>query len=142
MKKDNVGVNTLNGSAADLAHKTVLVLGAGRGGTSMVAGALSKLGIYMGESLSSYYEDGVLANCLSQNDKQQAKKIIQERNDKYSMWGFKKPSLRLWLWLNLFREPVYVVVFRDAFATANRRVISLDKSLFSEMFKVVLINLG
>jgi hypothetical protein len=142
MSNNNSGINNLNGDAAGLPQKTILVLGAGRGGTSMVAGTLAKLGIYMGESLSSYYEDGILANCVTANDKQQARNIIAARNEKYPVWGFKKPSLRLWFWLDLFRQPVYIVVFRDIFATANRRVISLDKSLLAEMFKIALINLG
>lgn len=107
----------------------------------MAAGTLSKLGVYMGEDLPTLYEDSVIGLCLRQNDKRQAKKIIAERNEKYAVWGFKKPTLRLWSWLPLFREPVYIVVFRDLFATANRRVVSLDKSLLKEMLKVLGVNL-
>lgn len=141
MHKENSGFAILNGDAAHLPEKTVIVLGAARGGTSMVAGTLSKLGLYMGEDLPTLYEDSVMSLCLRQNDKRQAKKIIKERNEKYAVWGFKKPSLRLWSWLSLFREPVYIIVFRDLFATANRRVVSLDKFLFREMLNVLGVNL-
>ncbi len=138
MINNNTGFTVLNGDAADLAYKTVLVLGIGRGGTSMVAGVLAKLGVYMGEQLSSRYQDSMLLDCINRNDKRQAKKIIHERNGKYPVWGVKK--LRLWRWDKLFREPVYVVIFRDIFATANRRVTLFNIELLTEMFKIVGLN--
>jgi len=138
MSNKNTGYGILNGDAAGLACKTVLVLGIGRGGTSMAAGTLSKLGVYMGEQLSSRYQDSALLDCINRNDKKQAKKIIRERNEKYPVWGIKK--LQLWRWDTLFREPVYVVIFRDLFATANRRVTLFNISLLSEMFKILGLN--
>jgi hypothetical protein len=130
----NVGYAILNGGAAALPEKTVLVLGLGRGGTSMVAGALSKLGIYMGENLRSRYQDQVLLDCMDRNDKARAREVIQERNDRFPVWGIKK--LRLWRWDGLFRQPVYVVVLRDLFAIANRRTVIYKTPLLSEMLKV------
>ncbi len=138
MSNKNSGFSIINGDAANLTHKTVLVVGIGRGGTSMVAGVLSKLGIFMGEGLSSRYQDNALLDCLQRNDKKQAKKIIKERNSCYPVWGVKK--LRLWRWNHLFRERVYVVILRDIFATANRRVTLYNISLLSEMFKVLGLN--
>lgn len=138
MNNKNTGVTVLNGDAADLPYKTVLVLGIGRGGTSMAAGTLSKLGVYMGDQLSSRYQDSALLDCINRKDKKQAQKIIVERNGQYPVWGIKK--LHLWRWDTLFREPVYVVVFRDLFATANRRVTLFNRSLLSEMFKVLGLN--
>ncbi|MDD2724122.1 MAG: hypothetical protein PHH59_08905 [Methylovulum sp.] len=138
MSNNNTGYSILNGDAAGLAQKTVLVLGIGRGGTSMVAGVLSKLGIYMGDGLSSRYQDTALLDCLDRNDKKQAKKIIQKRNNAYPVWGIKK--LRLWQWRHLFRQPVYVVILRDLYATANRRVTIYNISLLTEMFKVLALN--
>jgi hypothetical protein len=136
MHNDNSGFSIVNGAAAGLSRKTVLVMGVGRGGTSMVAGVLSKLGIYMGDGLSSRYQDAALLDCLKRNDKKQAKKIIQARNAAHPVWGMKKLR-HLWRWNNLFHEPVYVVVLRDVFATANRRVTIYNVSLWSEMFKVL-----
>lgn len=138
MSNKNSGFATINGTAAALPQKTILVLGIGRGGTSMVAGVLSKLGIYMGDGLSSRYQDSTLLDCLKRNDKKQAKKIIKERDASYPVWGVKK--LRLWRWERLFRERVYVVVVRDIFATANRRTTIYNISLLAEMFKVLGLN--
>ncbi len=122
-------------------YKTVIVLGAARGGTSMTAGTLAKLGIYMGDDLSVLYEDSALNACVKEKDKRRAKTIVKERNDKYAVWGVKQNSVRLWSWLRLFREPVYVVVFRDILATANRRVIALERTLFVEMLLAIGQNL-
>ena len=141
MHKENTGAVILNGDCSAMPYKTVIVFGVARGGTSMVAGTLSKLGVFMGENLTALYEDNALGRCVNQNDKTSAKAIVKERNFKYAIWGFKKPSTRLWAWLSIFREPVYIVVFRDIFATANRRVISLDKALFAEMLKIIGQNL-
>lgn len=104
----------------------------------MAAGTLSKLGIYMGDQLSSRYQDQEILDCINKNDKARAKKIIKERNEKYQIWGVKK--LRLWRWDQLFREPVYVVIFRDLFAVANRRVSLFNTPLLSELFNVIRLN--
>jgi len=137
MNLENEGFVTLNGSAAHLSHKTVIVLGTPRGGTSMVAGTLANLGVYMGEQLSVVFQDQVLSQCIKEKDKKKAKQAIRARNEQYPLWGTKNDFPRTGTWLRLFREPVYVVVFRDIFATANRRVVSENLSLLSEMFSVL-----
>lgn len=134
MDNKNLGFAIVNGDAADMPEKTILVLGIGRGGTSMMAGVLSKLGIYMGEELTSRYQDSTLLDCIKRNDKKRAKKIILERNQSHSVWGIKK--LRLWRWDNLFRKPVYVVIFRDLVATANRHATLFNVPLLPEMIKM------
>lgn len=139
MTRENSGLITLNGNAAGLKQKTIIVIGSGRGGTSMVAGVLSKLGIYMGEQLSSRYQDSILIDCINGGNKKQAKRIIHERNEKHSVWGVKK--IRLWYWDKLFRKPVYIVVFRDIFAIANRQANIGNSSLLLEMFNALGKNL-
>ena len=138
MSAQNSGVVTVNGDAARLREKTVLVLGAARGGTSMVAGALAHLGVVMGEGdeLAPFYEDPALTRCLRANDKQAARAIVQAYDGRYPVWGLKTLSRRLWWWLGLFREPVYIVVFRDIVATANRRAVSLGRSVLPEMARI------
>ena len=89
MNIENEGFVTLNGGAAHLSHKTVIVLGTPRGGTSMVAGTLANLGVYMGEQLSAMYQDQVLSQCIKEKDKQKAKQVIQARNAQYPLWGTK-----------------------------------------------------
>lgn len=135
MINQNFGFAMLNGDAADIAEKTVLVLGIGRGGTSMMAGVLSKLGVFMGEELTSRYQDSALLDCIKRNDKKQAKQIILARNQKHPIWGIKK--LRLWHWDGLFRRPVYVVVFRDLVAAANRHSTLFKVPILPEMLKML-----
>lgn len=138
MHKKNSGVVVLNKSCADLPHKTVLVLGVPRGGTSMVAGALSKLGIFMGPEykLAPFYENHELERCVKSKKKTEAIKTIQKYNEAHNTWGLKimPRSWRFWALHPRFREPVYIIVFRDILAIANRRVVSLHKSLLKEMF--------
>lgn len=140
MTNTNEGVTILNGDAAKLKQKTVIVLGVARGGTSMVAGTLHKLGINMGKRLSSIYEDQELAQCINENNSKKAKAIIRERNDKYDIWGIKKLSLRK-SWHRYFRDPVYIVIFRDLFASANRRTIVSNTPLIADLFSVCKQNL-
>lgn len=123
---ENYGFRVLHGNAAALSCKTVIVLGVERGGTSMVAGSLAKLGIYMGDTISAVYEDPQFAHYLKTNDKTKARQLIAARNGSHEIWGLKKPSARLYTasWVRLFRNPVFVVVFRDIMAVANRRAVS------------------
>ena len=53
MHKENTGAVILNGDCSAMPYKTVIVFGVARGGTSMVAGTLSKLGVFMGENLTA-----------------------------------------------------------------------------------------
>lgn len=143
MHKENTGAVILNGDCSAMPYKTVIVFGVARGGTSMVAGTLSKLGVFMGneETLAPFYEDKNLAVSFKNKDKKLAQKLVSEYNKQYPVWGMKTLSNRAWYWLSIFREPVYVVVFRDILAAANRTVVSLNKSLFLEMLKTILHNL-
>jgi len=144
MHKENTGVAVLNGDCAEMPNKTIIVLGIPRGGTSMVAGVLSKLGIFMGlqANLAPFYENGELAACFKGKDKAKAKKIIASYNGQHAIWGIKvlPTAWRFWLCQDWFREPVYVVVFRDVLAISNRWVISLNKSLLREMFIAIGLN--
>lgn len=134
----NSGMCIINGSAAHLPRRTILVLGQERGGTSMVAGALDLLGIYMGNTLSpAVHEDHELGHFLKVDDRVRARQLIRARDSEHDTWGLKKPTLRLLTrrWQKLFREPVYVVVFRDILAIANRRRVSRGHDLISAMYE-------
>lgn len=137
MNKENDGLALLNGSAAGLPHKTVIVLGAPRGGTSMVAGTLSRLGVFMGapEGLSPFYENAELGTCAKAGDRAGAGRVIARFDQTHTHWGIKvlPKSWRFWLRKGLFREPVYVVVFRDPLAVAKRRLVSKDKALVRQL---------
>lgn len=141
MHKENSGLAILNSNCADIPHKTVIVLGVPRGGTSMVTGVLTKLGVFTGGE-TPFYENSKLDICSDEKNKTKAKKIIAGFNHEYPVWGMKimPKSWKFWFNQGIFREPVYIVVFRDLLAIANRQVVSLDKSLLTEMFKAVRFN--
>ncbi|MDQ3797346.1 MAG: hypothetical protein M3294_07255, partial [Pseudomonadota bacterium] len=64
----NLGFHELRPSTGPV-EKTVIVLGVARGGTSMVAGALSKLGVYMGDAITGVvFEDLTLSRAVERRD--------------------------------------------------------------------------
>lgn len=144
MNKQNNGLAVLNGSGEDIPEKTILVLGSQRGGTSMVSGAIAKLGVYMGPlyKIAPLYENPDLNILAKGNTKAKVKKTIASYNKRYPIWGVKifSRSWLFWLFQAKLREPVYIVVFRDILAIAKRRVVSLDRSLIKEMFTANWIN--
>lgn len=115
--------------------KTYIVLGLGRSGTSMVAGALHNLGIYMGDNLGHTYEDPLLSGTFERKDFESAKKIIEEKNKNYSTWGWKRPSSINYLNSieDMFEDVVFLVVWRDIFSIGNRNKISMEYDLFTSM---------
>ena len=124
----NHGFCTLNQDHEPAAiSKTVVVIGAPRGGTTMVAGCLAHLGVYMGENLSATYEDSELARVfLLDRDLRNLDEIIKRRDEQHQTWGWKIPAAisTLKKWSKRLRAPHYVVVFRDLLAVANRNRIS------------------
>lgn len=131
----NPGLCVLNGSASALPQKTVIVLGLNRGGTSMVAGVLERLGIYMGETVPPLYEDRLLAHPIEHRNLRAARRVVRNHDQSHETWGIKNPARVLLTrrWQTIFREPVYVAVFRDTMAIANRRSVSREKDLFGEL---------
>lgn len=132
---ENTGVYFLNNNSNTTDERTFIVLGAARGGTSMVAGVLHHLGVVMGEKLSAVYEDLNLSLAVEENRIDDLKSIIQQRNLAHKTWGWKRPSsVKTYdVWHDKFRSPVYIVVFRDLFAIANRNRISMMTDLISDM---------
>ncbi len=97
---------------------TVIVMGTPRGGTSAVAGTVQRLGVFMGENLPNNYEDPDFK--LSNRDNIGV--AIAERNSSHDTWGFKFPNAIAYLgdFVDAFRNPVLVVVERDAVASMKR----------------------
>jgi len=115
------------GKPSSAEEKTIVVLGMARGGTSAVSGALSKLGVFMGKTSGEpIFEDIHLASPIEANDPTKAGKIIEQYNSDYNTWGFKRPALIRYInsYHTTFRNPRYIIVFRDLLATANRAEIS------------------
>lgn len=121
----NKGVSVLNANILDPDNsKTVIVLGSGRGGTSIAAGVLYHLGIEMFDAKAPVFEDVKIAKLFSSPFA--TKKSLSELN-KTPVWGFKRPSaIRHIRRINrITRHPYYICIFRDPFAIANRNEISM-----------------
>lgn len=108
--------------------KTIIVVGVARGGTSMVAGVLRHLGVFLGDdAVPPVFEDVRLATPIEAKEDAASRAIIEEYNRRHPVWGFKRPGLidHLASAHRLFRNPVYVVIFRDVLAIANRNALSV-----------------
>ena len=109
-------------------EKTFIVIGAPRGGTSMVAGVLHHLGVNMVSTLpSTVYERLDLSLAIEGDTADEANNIIASLNTQYKIWGWKRPDsiYHTDKWQGKFRNPHYIFVFRDVFAIANRNRISM-----------------
>jgi hypothetical protein len=136
---NNPGLATL-GEIEASAERTLVVLGTARGGTSAVAGALDRLGVFTGAlSAAPVFEDVNLANAIETDGVDAAGNIIQEYNAEHPVWAFKRPRLLYHVQdvHHLFRKPVYIVVFRDVFAAAQRTRISGGVDVFLTMDKLL-----
>jgi hypothetical protein len=130
-----INTGTLVMRPAQSPQSTVIVLGAARGGTSMAAGALSHLGVFMGDKLSVVFEDAALSAAVEKSDDAALSRLIDLRNAAFPIWGWKRPAAIRYLpgIEAYFRNPCYVVVFRDVFAIANRNRISMLSDVMSNM---------
>jgi hypothetical protein len=95
---------------------TVIIFGMSRGGTSMVAGAVRGFGYYLGDNLLVNLED---QSFVYKTD-EQMKETILDRNEKHDLWGWKFPLAVEYLdrLLSVVRNPVFIIVTRDATSTA------------------------
>lgn len=102
----------------DRAQRTYIVLGAPRGGTSLMAGLLRIFGIYMGENLGHQHEDRVFRRETPLEEKLAA---IAERNATYDVWGWKMPNTIHYIGdvLKHVRNPHFIVVYRNPLAIAK-----------------------
>ena len=124
------------------AEKTVVVLGAFRGGTSMVAQLLRALGVFMGDEFAHpdqeygnledrefqqllHRKDLLTREDISSTDFSAAeigtlKTLVGQRNRQHPLWGWKYPGTVLWcLHAGLscyLRNPHFITVFRDPLA--------------------------
>jgi hypothetical protein len=98
--------------------KTVIVLGAPRGGTSVVAGILRCLGIYMGENLGHQHEDPIFKRKVPEEEKI---KTITERNKKYDIWGWKMPDTVHYIEqvISYTINPHFIAVYRNPLEIAE-----------------------
>jgi hypothetical protein len=97
--------------------KTIVVLGAPRGGTSLISGILRLMGVFMGDPrdrLGHQHEDPKFRADVPLADKILT---IKDRNKQHPLWGWKFPSTIHFL-TDVFtelRNPHIVVVYRNPF---------------------------
>lgn len=106
-------------------RRTFVVLGCPRGGTSLVAGALSAAGVAMGESdfERERYEDQAFK--IEPTEAHTAPRVllplIAERNRTHEYWGWKLPNTIYYIdrIKHLLIEPTWLIVYRDPEAIAR-----------------------
>jgi hypothetical protein len=121
-------------------HRTICVIGAPRGGTSMIAGILRKLGVFMGDDVDpasnedrEFLVHGGIRKIFLDNTRQSerlsyinhVKSVIKSRNDRYDVRGWKDPISIFYIRdiLDMIRNPVFLFITRDPGAIAQRERI-------------------
>lgn len=93
---------------------TVVVAGPIHSGTSIVAGTLRHLGVFMGDTfrVEGTHEDTLFA---AYTPSPELVAYVRHRNKDHSVWGFKWPVMRAWF--NsiepFLREPKYIYCHRE-----------------------------
>ena len=133
----NLGIEYVGDvKALKSSNKTFIIVGVARSGTSMIAGSLDKLGVFMGDlARDPVYEDVKLAKAIEENNWDYAESIIETYDRQYDIWGYKRPSA-----INNLSEikrrvnnPIFLIVFRDILSIANRNKISMGMDLTSSV---------
>jgi hypothetical protein len=133
------------------AERTFVVLGIVHGGTSMIAGLLRLLGIYMGPNLDSTHENKQFREALLGNrttlDRCLAplrlftayRRLVREFNREHAVWGVKDPLLTFYLPLlaRYWRNPVYILVLRNVVTTAARQAPHFQRPFEKCLTKVL-----
>ena len=111
--------------------RTLIVLGAARGGTTMVAQMLHDLGVCMGQGLDSTYQDGAMNGiCRALFDGQITiahpviEQVLRHRDRQFAVWGWKFPTHIFEQLYDKTRHPHVIAVFRDPVAIATRESVS------------------
>jgi hypothetical protein len=89
---------------------------------------LKKLGVFIGDqAVPPVFEDVRLATAIEANDEPATRAVIADYDSAHPIWGFKRPSLiqHLAQTVPLFRNPVFIAVFRDVLSITNRNVLSM-----------------
>jgi hypothetical protein len=113
-------------------RRTVVVLGAPRGGTSMLAGTIERLGVYMGAKLGRNKEDV----CFRWETPLETKlDAIAANSAAYAVWGWKLPNT-VYYYQDVhthLTNPVFVSIYRNplevAMSSARRDDRVLDEKL-------------
>lgn len=111
--------------------RTLIVLGAARSGTTMVARMLYDLGIFMGEALSGTYQDRAMDEISRALFHRQIdiahpaiERVLRQRDRQFAVWGWKFPTHVFEALYARTRNPHLIVTFRDPLAIATREATS------------------
>ena len=131
------------------AARTIICLGTPRGGTSMVAGTMAGLGIFMGHDLPTNVEDPMFNPDVDKSLTFEAftarlPRIIEERNAAHQVWGWKYPRATRYLEdiLPLVRNPHLVLVYRDPVPATVRSQPEDDRSAYRELRRRLRMEMG
>ncbi|MGB0660460.1 MAG: hypothetical protein ACPGNV_09795 [Mangrovicoccus sp.] len=108
----------IKGKPAVEGPRTYIVFGDMRGGTTMVAGVMRGLGVFMGEQLNEDNQESGQFNGRSLDEMRAA---IDANNAQHQVWAWKFPHAADYLdqvWDRL-RNPHLICVFRDAVANGR-----------------------
>jgi hypothetical protein len=120
--------------------KTVVILSPPRSCSSLVAGVLSHLGVFMGDKVDGVvFEDNALAKHMEGGKGVDADALITDYNSRYPIWGFKRPGALGYVkgLLRRIRNPHLIFLFRDPLATALREHISIKADLLTRMAAIL-----
>ncbi|MEP7071651.1 MAG: hypothetical protein ABI839_04640 [Verrucomicrobiota bacterium] len=102
--------------------RTIIVLGVGRGGTSVISGTLRALGISMGTDPHTLKHEWtpVLYSSDGKIDAWGSYRSTKAMDETYEVWGWKSPRdvFQLETLLPLLRDPGFIVVTRDPLETS------------------------
>lgn len=116
---------------------TLLVLGSGRGGTSLVAGVLYHMGIFLGdECMRPSYEDQKLSRDIYGASGGNPRDTIDDYSSRFDVWGYKQPQALSFIMRHhdQFVEPRLVIVVKDVAAIAVRKVFVLGGDPIDYMY--------
>ncbi len=128
----NKGVGFLNQPSEQHPQKTIVIVGVARGGTSIVAGALHHLGLFLGDEVRApVFEDIRLSIAFENRSKEAFSEVISDYNQRYMIWGWKRPSSlnHLPYVAESIRNPYFIFLFKDIFSIANRNAISMKMGI-------------
>lgn len=125
--------------------RTAIVIGCGRGGTTAVAGVVDALGVRMVEDSQPEtrinMEDGEFVSCVLDAQPEpggprypglyrRIGKIIARRNAAYVNWGWKDPSVDLYLdgVIHQVRNPLVLFVVRNVFDVGMSHIAAGEQS--------------
>lgn len=100
-------------------ERTFVVMGSYRGGTSMVAGTLRLMGVFMGRLLGKGNNEDL---DFQETDSSKIRKVVAERNTSLDVWGWKFPGSldHIDEIVDDLRNPYFIVICRDPVAIAQR----------------------